>query len=223
MEVTNVNNAFNNAPSSPTSEQVLGKDDFLKLLVKQLSYQDPLNPLDATDFSAQLAQFSSVEQLSNIDETLKASLDANYLLATSINNTMAATVIGKEVRAVGDQVYFDGQQSTGIVYDLPQNADKVTLEIVDNTGQVRRTIQLQDVPSGESTFTWDGQDDAGNTLAEGTYQVRITAEDSQGEPISVTSYINGLVTGLRYADNGPVLMLGKIEIGLSDVYEIHQP
>ncbi|RMF57556.1 MAG: flagellar hook capping protein [Calditrichaeota bacterium] len=223
MEVSNIGNVLGNSSTSTSPEKILGKDDFLRLLVTQLSYQDPLNPLKATDFSAQLAQFSSVEQLFNIDDTLKASLDANYLLATSINNTMAAMVIGKEVRAVGDQVYFDGDVATNIVYDLPENATSVTIEVVDQNGQVKRTVQLDNVPAGENEFSWDGKDNSGNVLPEGTYQVRIKAENRDGEDISATTYISGIVSGLRYSTSGPVLMLGNLEIRLSDVYEIHQP
>ncbi|NIS39011.1 flagellar hook capping protein, partial [Candidatus Saccharibacteria bacterium] len=102
MNIFNLNgigSAMGSQQNNSSSERILGKDDFLKMLVTQLNYQDPLNPMESTDFSAQLAQFSSLEQLSNIDETLQASLEANYLLATSINNTMAATIIGKQVRA----------------------------------------------------------------------------------------------------------------------------
>ena len=139
MDVTNVNGALGYAPPASSNDSVLGKDDFLKLLVTQLSYQDPLNPLEASDFSAQLAQFSSVEQLFNIEETLRASLDANYLLATSINNTMAATVIGKEVRAVGDSIYFDGESASGII-SLPERMSLSGMEKI--TPELRKRKEL---------------------------------------------------------------------------------
>jgi len=207
----------------PTSEKILGKDDFMRLLVTQLNNQNPLEPLKATDFSSQLAQFSSVEQLFNIQESLQASLDANYLLATSINNTLAATVIGKDVRASGNQVYFNGSDSTDLRFDLADDAKEITIEIVDSNGTVVRTIQAQDLKSGENQLSWDGKDNNGVPVAEGSYEFRVTAKDEEGNNITATPFITGTITGVRYGENGATLMLGDVEIALSDVLEILMP
>ena len=86
--------------SATSGSSTLGKDDFLKLLIVQLRNQDPLNPTEGTEFAAQLAQFSSVEQLTNINSTLTESLATNKLLTQSIGNSLATTMIGKTVKGM---------------------------------------------------------------------------------------------------------------------------
>lgn len=216
---TNIQGLGFSAPTS-TNDKILGKDDFLKLLVTQLSYQDPLNPMKGTEFSAQLAQFSSVEQLQNIQQELKNSIDANYLLTTSINNTLAATVIGKTVKATGNQIYLSEDGQATLHYDLSDKASKVTIEILDENDQVKRTIQLENVAKGEQSYTWDGKDNAGISLAHGKYHFRVKATDEEGNPVSVQTYMVGTITGVRYGYNGAELLIGDLTLAMSDVYEI---
>ncbi|MEJ2635710.1 MAG: flagellar hook capping FlgD N-terminal domain-containing protein [Calditrichia bacterium] len=205
---------------SATAKNILGKDDFLKLLVTQLHYQDPLNPMEGTEFSTQLAQFSSVEELQNIDKSLQQSLDANYLLTTSINNTMASTVIGHDVKAYGNQIHLGDSKQAYLNFDLGNDAKNVKIEILDENDQVKRTINLDNLSKGDQSILWDGEDNVGITLPNGNYHYRVTATDADGNAVSTQSYVCGTITGVRYGNNGAVLMLGDLEIQMSDVYEI---
>ena len=223
MSIVNTGNVlqglgYNGQTSS--SEKILGKDDFLKLLVAQLHYQDPLNPMEGTEFSAQLAQFSSVEQLQNINESLQQSLDANYLLTTSINNTLAATVIGRQVKAHGNDVYLGEAKNAYVNFDLSANAKKVEIEILDENDQVRRTIVVEEVSKGEQSILWDGKDNAGVEMPRGTYHFRVKAMDENNESVSVKTFIAGVISGIRYTNTGAVLLMGDMEVNMSDVYEI---
>ncbi len=206
--------------AAPTSEKVMGKDDFLKMLITQLKYQDPLNPLQGTEFSAQLAQFSSVEQLANINKTLMDSIDGNYLLSTSINNTLASTVIGRDVKAYGNQVYWGGNGSIPLSFELLGEASTVTVEVLDANGQVVRRLDLDDPGKGLQEVVWDGKNQDGDSLPEGVYTFRVEAKDDEGNAVAATTFTSGTITGVRYTSRGAVLMLGSIEIALSDVYEI---
>jgi len=108
---------------------VLGKEDFLKLLVEQLKNQDPLNPMESTEFTAQLAQFSSLEQLTNMNE----SLEYSQLYQSSINNAQAVGFIGKTVKATGDSINVKDGISNQIQFDLARDAETVNIHIYDSS------------------------------------------------------------------------------------------
>ncbi|QQS35482.1 MAG: flagellar hook capping protein [Ignavibacteriales bacterium] len=202
---------------------VLGKDDFMKLLLTQLRYQDPLSPLGGAEFAAQLAQFSSLEQLSNLNELMTQSVDANYYLTQSINNTMTATLIGKEVKLLGDKIQFNGQEEAKLGYKLPADASTVTINIYDKNGVLVRTID--DVPrdAGDHKLSWDFLDNNGNEVPNGEYRFEITAKTMDEKDMAVESYKWGTINGLRFSEYGTKLLVDNIEYMLSDILEIIKP
>ena len=206
--------------TSSTGKSVLGKDDFLKLLVTQLQNQDPMSPLSGSDFAAQLAQFSSVEQLSNINSTLTQSVSANQLLSQSISNALAATFIGKQVRASGNTFTLSGTADAKLGYTLASAADTVTVNIKDATGATVRTLQVGGTNKGDNTFTWDGKDDHNQTLSPGTYTFEVKAKDAKGAIVSASGFSFGTVSAVRYKSNGTVFVVDGLEIPLSDILEI---
>ena len=108
------NNVVNSAVNSQTtnSNSVLGKDDFLQLLITQLKNQDPLNPTDGTEFASQLAQFSSLEQLTNLNDAIQQNMNNSYYLTQSINNSLASNLVGKNVTVLSDSITNSGQGET---------------------------------------------------------------------------------------------------------------
>ncbi len=196
------------------------KDDFLKLLVVQLQNQDPMNPADNQEFSAQLAQFSSLEQLTEMNDTLTKNLESTTALGKFINNSVAAGFIGREINAVGDQVLFDGENETPIQFHLDSTSTETTVHITDSSGADVRTIELGGQPSGGSEITWDGKSDAGDTCNSGIYYVKIEATDSEGQSIEATTFMSGRVTGVRYVENQPYLMLGEKMVSLENVFDV---
>jgi flagellar basal-body rod modification protein FlgD len=223
METTTINTTGppNSATTSTSSDKkILGKDDFLKLLIAQLNFQDPMNPMNGQEFAAQLAQFSSVEQLANINQNLLASIDANHLLASSVNNTLSATLIGKQIKASGDTIQYDGTTDATVSFSLAQDAQTVKVKLYDEAGNLVRTIDAGAQSKGDNTVSWDGKNDAGNQLTAGKYKVKIEAQDKDGNTISSEMVISGKVTGVRYKSDGTVLVVNGIEIRLADVVEI---
>ncbi len=212
--------ATSGSTTGSTGKSVLGTDDFLKLLVTQLQNQDPLSPLSGSDFAAQLAQFSSVEQLSNISSTLTQSVSANQLLSQSISNALAATFIGKQVRASGETFNLTGSGDVKLGYTLASAADTVTVNIKDKTGAVVRTLQVQGTDAGDNTFTWDGKDDHNQVLNPGTYTFDVSAKDAKGVTINASGFSFGTVSAVRYKANGTVFVVDGLEIPLSDILEI---
>ncbi|HMK39544.1 MAG TPA: flagellar hook capping FlgD N-terminal domain-containing protein [Bacteroidota bacterium] len=209
-------------PASTSAQGMLGKDDFLKLLVSQLQNQDPLNPMDGTQFASQLAQFTSVEQLANINTTLQSNMDASKLLNQSISNALSTTVIGKEVRATGTSFNYAGSGEMRLGYTLPSAALSAQVKIVDQTGNVVRTITGTGVAAGDSDLQWDGLTDSGAQAAAGKYTVQVSASDTKGNALSATPYFYGTVTGVRFKSTGAVFVVDGMEINLSDILEVSQ-
>ena len=126
-------------------QPVLGKDDFLNLLITQLQNQDPLNPTDSTEFTAQLAQFSSLEQLSNVNDNLEQLQD----FQASINNSQAVTLIGKEITAKGNFLSLTADKQVGCDFSLEENAAVVVVSIYDSTGEFVKSFQSENLKAGE--------------------------------------------------------------------------
>ena len=201
--------------SSAEKAKSLGKDDFLNLLVKQLQYQDPLNPVENADFTAQLAQFTSLETLSNIDENI-ASLG---VLQSSINNINAVSFIGKSVEAQGNIANYSGSD-VAIDFELDSPASEVTIKIYDSDGQLVRTMEKENVAAGDAQYVWDGKDDEGDTVSEGRYRFVINAVDYEGASVETTTYTTGQVTGVRYEGGITYLIIGDKEVNVADIRKI---
>lgn len=209
---------------SSQPKSILGKDDFLKLLTMQMRYQDPMNPVKGTEFAAQLAQFSSVEQLSNINTNILQSIDANYLMSQSINNALAATFVGKDVRAAGNKFQFNNavDATPRLGYSLPAAADSVVVKIYDDSGNLVKTISNTGKNKGDNSFTWDGTNEQGQRVSSGKYEFSIEAKDSAGASIAATSFIAGTVTGVKFRADGTVFVIDGMEVKLSEILEIMQ-
>jgi len=199
----------------------VSKMDFLTMLVAQMTNQDPLSPMEGTEFATQLAQFSSLEELQTMSGQLDGSLQVNLLLATSINNSMATTLIGKTVRAQADTVELAQTGETSVRFLLGSAASEVSVEIVDENGETVRTLTGANLASGANTLAWDGCDDEGHRVAAGNYSVRVTAKDSSGNSVTVTPFREGVVTGVLYRDGVAILLLGSQEINLGDVIAVY--
>ncbi len=174
-------------------------DTFLKLLTTQLQNQDPLSPMDTTQFTQQLVQFSSVEQSIRQNQNLETliSMQRNSQSANAVN------YIGKTVEMTGSLVGLYGGEGT-ITYTLPEAAARVVVSIYNKDGQlVARTEGETD--AGDHALTWNGYSDSGSKLPDGDYQVEISAMNSTGGAIQTSSKVIGTVTQVDYA-NGTVLL-----------------
>lgn len=224
METSGINsvntNTSNTKPEGLLSNKSLGKDEFLQLLVAQLKNQDPFNPMEGTDFAAQLAQFSSVEQLTSIDSNLKDGLSTDMMLTQAVNNTMAANFIGKEVTSLGNTVTLVSGDHPSLNFLVSDYADKATVKIADETGKVVRTIKMSGLSSGRQSAEWDGLDDNGNPLPGGNYTFSVEAENGKGETVNVQELTKGIVSTIRYVDGHATLLVNGKEISLADVLEI---
>ncbi|MCX7875648.1 MAG: flagellar hook capping protein [Melioribacteraceae bacterium] len=203
-----------------TKKGVLGKDDFLKLMIAQLKNQDPLNPMDGTEYAAQLAQFTSLEQLTNLNANVSKSIDTNYILTQSINNTLAATLIGKEVKIDGNTIQNTGQNNVTIGYTLPNNVASVSIKIYNEQGALVKTIYDPPKNLGTNKLSYNFSDNSGGKLPNGKYTFEIEALDMNNKKLTTTAFKQGLINGIRFSANGAVLVVDGAEYSFSDVLEI---
>ena len=194
----------------------LGKNEFLKLLVTQLRYQDPMNPLQGEQMAAQLAQFSSLEQLVNIGDALKTQQTGNDALVAAVTNATAMNTIGKEVTAVGDQVYVpaNGQATVSC---MTAGDGQGTLTITDATGKVNGSRNLGFVSGGAHTFDLG---EAGAGLKEGGYRYYVDVKGADGKAVQVETYTTARIDGITYGQDGALLTAGPLRIKPGSIVKI---
>lgn len=212
--VDTLNSNTNTAISS--NDSVMGKDDFMNLLVAQLQNQDPLNPMDSTAFTSQLAEFSSLEQLSNVNENL----EYLQMYQSSINNAQAVSFIGKNIDALGNSIQLESSGNEEIHFELSQNSSAVYINIYNATGDLVKNIENGPMGEGKQSVEWDGTDNGGNTLSQGIYKFEVMAADANGDKVQTSTYISERVTGVTFKNGVTYLLAGGMEIPIGDVIQV---
>ena len=209
------------AAGAPQDQGVMGKDSFMKLLVTQLSNQDPMSPSDPTQFVSQLAQFTSLEQLVGLNEGL------NILAMTQAAATSAQMVsyVGKEVTVSDSSLFVTGDDDTvAMSFELPERASSVEVTITDESGEVVRTVDLGSRMAGPVHKSIDAVDKHGNPLPPGTYTYEVTAKGPDGETIDVQEHSTGFVESVVFENGYPELMLSDgRKIPLGQVLKVSTP
>ena len=194
----------------------LGKDEFLKLLVAQLRNQDPTSPADGKEMAAQLAQFSSVEQLQNISATLTAQQSAQAASLNAMSGSIAMGTIGKTVLAAGDQFTMPAGGTGSVTFDVGGSGGATTVRVLDAAGKTVATRSAGFLSAGRHTFDL-GAATAG--LPAGTYRYAVEAVDGQ-TAVATQTYVKGRVDGVQYTSAGPVLKVGGATVPLGRVVEV---
>ena len=179
------------------NKQVLGKDDFLKLLVAQLSAQDPLNPLDNQEFSALLAQFSALEQITNVN----ANLEALRELQLATTNASLISLIGKNVDVQGNTFEFPQGQPINLSYSLAEDAETVKVDVFDSSGSKVASVNGNTLTAGKGIAVFNGLDLSGNPLPSGTYSFTVIAQNASGGTVLSQTFSTGIVTDVLFEDN----------------------
>lgn len=207
------------ASKAVAASNTLGKEAFLTLLIAQLQNQDPLNPADSTEFTSQLAQFSSLEQLSNINKNIETLQEYQ----SSGNNAQAVAFIGKEVVFKGNALEVKSGLAPACEFELSAAAKNVAVSIYDARGNFVADIQSGQLAAGKQTLAWNGKDRNGNTVADGSYTFEVQATPPAGaEPPTATTYSKGSVTGVTFEDGVTYLVVGGRKIAIGDVTQVSQ-
>ncbi|MBI4388996.1 MAG: flagellar hook assembly protein FlgD [Nitrospinae bacterium] len=196
----------------------LGKDDFMKLLVTQLSAQDPLSPMESQDFSAQLAQFSSLEQMTSVNDNLKKLLDTQ----TAQANASAVNYLGKSVDAPGNGFQYKSGQTQSLSYSLDKDAASVKIAVFDSAGNKVATLDAGSQQSGSNTISWSGKNDAGIVVSDGAYTFQVEAKDGSDNAVQAATLSSGVVSGIAF-DNGVAnAIINGVKIPANQISRINQ-
>jgi flagellar basal-body rod modification protein FlgD len=200
-------------PKKSATEE--SQDRFLKLLVTQMRNQDPLNPLDNAEVTSQMAQLSTVSGIDKLNATLQA-LSSSMIASQSMQ---AASMIGHVVMVPGNGIELANAKGMAAV-ELTQPSDSVSVAISDAAGNVVRNLQLGSQSSGAVPFQWDGLDDAGQPLADGSYKFTATSQLG-GVKSGAGTLSYGVVNSVMQGTQGATLIVGDIgEVSLASVKQI---
>lgn len=207
---------------SLTSGINMGKEDFLLLLTTQLRYQNPLSPEDPKDFVAQLSQFSSLEQLINLNTKLDNYSETTQALQNSANLSQGVALLGKEVKAQGNSFVVKSGESGDMSFILGSTATSTKVNIYTSGNTLVRTIDLGAKSAGEVEINWDGKDNNGNAVADGTYYFQVTAKDASGNDLDTASYITGTVEEVLQDANTVYLKVNGRLVTLDTILSIDE-
>lgn len=194
----------------------MNKDDFLKLFVAQLQNQDPLNPQDGTQFIAQLAQLTQVEQAYNTNTNLQSMLNQGSNSAT----LAAVTLIGKQVEAPVSLIDLKSGTLASIEFKLDAAADQVAVSVLDADGTVVKNLSAGAMGAGAGSITWDGTDNTGAQLPAGAYSFSLSAKDASGNAIAGTGLVRGTVDAVDMSGGAPILSIGGVRLSLTEVTSV---
>ena len=218
MQITAASNAATTAAASGRIGLAENFDNFLKLLTTQLQSQDPLSPLDATQFTEQLVQFTGVEQAIKTNDVLGQLV----ALVRADRISRAVGYLGAEVEAKGQTVRLDGDRPATVRYRLDQTAAEVLISIYDEAGRLVGSRQGK-LSAGVHDVPWDGRDHTGAQLPEGLYRVEIRASNAAGAAIPVSTTIAGTVDGVELLGERLMLSVDGVLLPLDAVTTIRRP
>ena len=201
----------------------MGKQDFLLLLVTELRNQDPMNPVKNEDMAANLAQFSQLEELTNIREATEGNTKTLDGVITSVNAMISTSMLGKVARSAPSLLELMPDEDVSIPIQLLGDAASVEIRIIDNNGDTIRTITRNNLNEGMHFVSWDGTGDYGMRYAPGGYRFQVTARAGDGTAVSVNPYIEGTVESLSFENGRVYFVIDGVKVPFTHITEINEP
>ena len=214
------NSSVSDASKTATGNQSLGKDAFLQLLVTQLKNQNPLSPQDNGAFVAQLAQFSSLEGINTLNDSVN-NISSNF---SSSQALQASSLVGRSIIIQTDKAMVDTSKSMTGSVDVTAAVGNVSVKITDKDGNVVRTVDMGAQSAGAQSFIWDGKNDKGEVAPAGTYTFNATTKNDKGDAVALTTSLPATVTSVTLSQTGGEMLLnlagGMGSVKLSQIQTI---
>lgn len=201
-------------PTPTDMDDTLDRDAFLQLLVTQLRYQNPINPMSNEQFISQSAEFSSLEQMRVLNTNVQALID----LQRSSSRMAALNLIGKRVVVQHSTISLSDRSPVDLSYSISEDAD-VTITIYDVNGNSVRTVDVGHRSAGDCSSVWDGLDDEGIQMPDGSYSYKVSAIDADGKNVNASEVTSGVVDGL-ILEGEPHISIGGFKCPLWAVTEV---
>ncbi|NWF37308.1 flagellar hook capping FlgD N-terminal domain-containing protein [Mariprofundus sp. KV] len=220
LTATDASTINTNAYKAPASNSDIGqKDIFLKLLVAQMKFQDPMKPQDATAMSQQLAQFNMVEQQTTTNKLLEQLVGAGGTGGKGVGGSAdGASYLGHTVTMNQSFIEFNGT-SQNFNVQMDANAPDGLVFIYDADGNPVRTMQGS-LNAGANPLVWDGLTDSGATAPQGTYLIGVSALDLNGNEVTATVQRTGVVEAVRFSASGTSLVVNGVPVSITDISEL---
>ncbi|MBC7754770.1 MAG: flagellar biosynthesis protein FlgD [Moraxellaceae bacterium] len=203
-----------------TGNKEMDKDAFFKLMMAQLKNQDPTNPLKNHEMAAQLAQFSTLEQMSNMNTTLKEMKAGNK----PIEEFQALNMIGKKVSGDSSKLTrIDVDKEHEFAFKLPSDAKTTEIKLMNAKGDVVREFKFNELKAGENKVVWNGETEDGRKAPAGNYVFQTEATGANGQKLQVKTDFEGVISGMSFSGEGPVLQIGKQTVRLKDIRQFSDP
>jgi flagellar basal-body rod modification protein FlgD len=204
MAITPITSASTSSLTAGSASDVKAtKDNFLKLLVTQMKYQDPMNPMDSAQMTSQIAQLNTVEGINQLNATV-SSLQASLMASQSMQS---ASLIGKTILADGNSIsLLNG--SANLSMRLEGAAESVVVDVINSSGRIIKTTNLGANAAGIKSFTWDGSTNEGGTAPDGQYTFQVNAK-KLNQTVPVTPLTQATVSGVELTSAGTQLSLNN--------------
>jgi flagellar basal-body rod modification protein FlgD len=217
--ITSSTSSINSSSSteSTSDSSTLDKDAFLKLLITELQNQNPLEPMDNQDFVNQMVQFQNMEQMSNMSESLQSFLGT----LSSTTKLQASSVVGKYAVIEGNEMELSSGYAEQILYSMDSEGT-VMITIEDENGTVVRTELLGYKEAGIQTYQWDGMNDYGATMEDGTYTYQLSTIDENGNQSEFGGVTGGIVQAVQYVDDDIYVIINGESYSFENIIEISE-
>ncbi|MBI6632202.1 flagellar hook assembly protein FlgD [Pseudomonas paralactis] len=219
-KVKDASNNVANVSKAATGNQALGKDAFLQLLVTQLKNQNPLSPQDNGAFVAQLAQFSSLEGINTLNDSVN-NISSNF---SSSQALQASSLVGRAIIIQTDKAMVDTSKSMNGSVEVPSAVGNVSIKITDKDGNVVRTVDMGAQSAGSQSFIWDGKNDKGEVAPAGTYTFNASTKNDKGDAVALATSLPATVTSVTLSKTGGEMLLnlagGMGSVKLSQIQTI---
>lgn len=202
-------------PYEQTKKKKLDKEAFLKMFMTQLKYQDPTSPVDNEKMAQQMAMFSQIEQSVTTNQYLE-----KILARQDDRSQLAFSMIGKEVSADKASIFHDRLAQTTINFDLPKDAGSLTVEILDEAGELVKTIPMDSHNEGPVRVRWDGTNDDNMPAISGRYFYNVKASDVGGQEIAIDKKLGGIVEGITKSGGETFLLVNGQKVSMNEVTTI---